>query len=71
MNLIGEHTDYNGGFVLPMLIPVRTTVMIRPSRDRIITLRSDATGMDPIAGSLDDRAPEASGRTTSSASPRP
>jgi len=54
VNLIGEHTDYNGGFVLPMLIPVRTTVMIRPSRDRIITLRSDATGMDPIAGSLDD-----------------
>ena len=54
VNLIGEHTDYNGGFVLPMLIPVRTTVMIRPSRDRIITLRSDASGMEPIAGSLDD-----------------
>ena len=54
VNLIGEHTDYNGGFVLPMLIPVRTTVMIRPSRDRIITLRSDAPGMEPIAGSLDD-----------------
>jgi galactokinase len=54
VNLIGEHTDYNGGFVLPMLIPVRTTVMIRPSRDRIVTLRSDASGMEPIAGSLDD-----------------
>jgi galactokinase len=53
VNLIGEHTDYNGGFVLPMLIPVRTTVMIRQSRDRIITLRSDAPGMEPIAGSLD------------------
>ena len=54
VNLIGEHTDYNGGFVLPMLIPVRTSVMIRASRDRIITLRSDAPGMEPIAGSLDD-----------------
>ena len=54
VNLIGEHTDYNGGFALPMLIPVRTTVMVRPSRDRIITLRSDAPGMEPIAGSLDD-----------------
>ena len=54
VNLIGEHTDYSGGFVLPMLIPVRTTVMVRPSRDRIITLRSDASGMEPIAGSLDD-----------------
>jgi galactokinase len=54
VNLIGEHTDYNGGFVLPMLIPLRTTVMIRPSRDRIVTLRTDLAGMDPIAASLDD-----------------
>ena len=26
VNLIGEHTDYNGGFVLPTVIPQRTLV---------------------------------------------
>jgi galactokinase len=30
VNLIGEHTDYNGGFVLPMAIPQQTTVELSP-----------------------------------------
>jgi galactokinase len=29
VNLIGEHTDYNGGFVLPAAIPQRTRVLLR------------------------------------------
>jgi galactokinase len=31
VNLLGEHTDYNDGFVLPTAIPQHTTVSIGPS----------------------------------------
>lgn len=33
VNLIGEHTDYTGGFVLPMGIPFSTTVAIADASD--------------------------------------
>jgi galactokinase len=36
VNLIGEHTDYNFGFVLPMLIPQATRVMVSPRADLIV-----------------------------------
>ncbi len=35
VNLIGEHTDYNAGFVLPMAIDRRTYVAAAPRIDRI------------------------------------
>jgi galactokinase len=31
VNLIGEHTDYNGGFVLPIATPQRTSVALTPA----------------------------------------
>jgi galactokinase len=32
VNLIGEHTDYTGGFVLPMAIPFHTVAQIAPGK---------------------------------------
>ena len=40
VNLIGEHTDYNEGFVLPMAIERETVVAARARSDRRIGLRS-------------------------------
>jgi galactokinase len=39
-NLIGEHTDYNDGFVLPFAIARRTAVAARPRRDRRVVVAS-------------------------------
>jgi galactokinase len=47
VNLIGEHTDYNGGFVLPIAIPQRTRVRLRPRDDQTVEARS--TGVAPEA----------------------
>ncbi|WP_141733702.1 galactokinase [Oligoflexus tunisiensis] len=38
VNLIGEHTDYNGGFVLPTLIPQKTIVHLAPRSDSKVQL---------------------------------
>jgi galactokinase len=44
VNLIGEHTDYNDGFVLPMAIDQSTTVAFRPRVDRRVVLSSVTFG---------------------------
>jgi galactokinase len=40
VNLIGEHTDYNGGFVLPTAIPQLTRVELSRRPDRTVEARS-------------------------------
>jgi galactokinase len=40
VNLIGEHTDYNAGFVMPAAIRFYTTVAIAPRTDRQLRVRS-------------------------------
>jgi galactokinase len=40
VNLIGEHTDYNDGFVMPVAIDRSTKVTLAPRGDRILSVRS-------------------------------
>ncbi len=35
VNLIGEHTDYNGGFVFPCALNYGTYLLIRKNRDSL------------------------------------
>ena len=44
VNLIGEHTDYSGGFVMPVAIDFRTVATIRPRNDGAILLSSENMG---------------------------
>ncbi|HUP74312.1 MAG TPA: galactokinase [Acidimicrobiales bacterium] len=43
VNLIGDHTDYTGGLVLPMAIDLGTTIVGERGGDAVV-LRSDACG---------------------------
>jgi galactokinase len=40
VNLIGEHTDYNDGFVLPMAIDRAVWIALRPRTDSRVVIRS-------------------------------
>jgi galactokinase len=52
VNLIGEHTDYNGGLVLPFTIDRAVTVTASSRRDGLLELRSRqaASELIPLAG---------------------
>ena len=42
INIIGEHTDYNNGFVLPAAIDKKVMVAIRKREDDLIVLYAEA-----------------------------
>lgn len=44
VNMIGEHTDYNGGFVFPAALTMKNTIAVRKRDDNIIRLK--ATSLD-------------------------
>jgi galactokinase len=44
VNLLGEHTDYNGGFVLPTGIPQRTVAALAPRLDDRVVVCSRVLG---------------------------
>lgn len=52
VNLIGEHTDYTGGLVMPLAIEQRAFIAARPRSDR--TVRAVAAGHGVESVSLDD-----------------
>jgi len=60
VNLIGEHTDYNDGFVMPVAIDLYTQVAIKPRNDRKLIIHSD-TFSDSVELDLDEPAPRARG----------
>ncbi len=57
VNLIGEHTDYNGGLVLPFAIDRRTYCAVGVRDDRILRVRS-ATVEGETSIAIDDLSPE-------------
>ena len=57
VNLIGEHTDYNEGYVLPFAIDRRTFLALAPRQDRSIRI-SSAFSDDIVVIDIDDLSPE-------------
>jgi galactokinase len=58
VNLIGEHTDYNDGLVLPFAIDRSTTVAVAARADRTVRLASGFPGAEPVEFDLDTFTPE-------------
>jgi galactokinase len=56
-NLMGEHTDYNEGFVLPFALAQGVTATAAARDDGLLVLRSKQKPAEPVTLSLDSLAP--------------
>lgn len=57
VNLIGEHTDYNEGFALPLALPRRVYVAAARRDDDVLAVRSLREGSVPARVRIDILAP--------------
>ena len=62
VNLIGEFTDYNNGFVLPMALEYRTTIAAAPNDSGHIAVRSEAAAETLMLEVGEQPRPEPAGR---------
>ena len=62
VNLIGEHTDYNGGFVFPCALSFGTYLLLSPNNEQKLNFRSlnmeavYALGLNELTAPLPDKA---------------
>ncbi|MGH9860517.1 MAG: galactokinase, partial [Candidatus Acidiferrales bacterium] len=59
VNLIGEHTDYNHGYVLPAALDKDMLLLLRPRSDNVLNLANLEAEFSPVSFAINDEIPSA------------